>query len=164
VDNSVPILGADFTDLGDNYNDLYNETLQHDMNDKTRKYYGRRNIRIAKFWEEHCPEYYSVGTRDVSAQDLQDSGKFFYGWYKKDLVYQGLNVKYVLKFLMLTKMKENGKFLSFTDIRKYKDGTLWGASMAGEWLPTTFYEEIEKYLKGYKKELVQARKDGNTDE
>jgi hypothetical protein len=164
VDNSVPILGADFTDLGENYNNLYNETLQHDMNDRTRKDYRRRNIRIAKFWEEHCPEYYPVGTQDVSAQDLQDTGKFFYGRYEKDLVYQGLNVKYVLKFLMSTKKKENGKFLSFTDIRKYKDGILWAASMAGERLPTMFYEEIGKYLKGYKKELVQARKDSNTDE
>jgi hypothetical protein len=75
-----------------------------------------------------------------------------------------MNVKYVLKLLMLTKKKENGKFLSFTYIRKYKDGILWAASMAGERLPTAFYEEIEKYLKGYKKELVQAWKDGNTDE
>jgi hypothetical protein len=62
------------------------------------------------------------------------------------------------------KKKENGKFLSFTNIRKYKDGILWAASMAGKWLPTTFYEEIKKYLKFYKKELVQAWKYGNTDE
>jgi hypothetical protein len=164
VDNSVPLLGADLTDLGDNYNELYNETLQHDMNDRTRKDYRRRNIRIAEFWEEHCPDYYPIGTRDVSAHDLQDVGKFFYGRYMKDLVYQGLNVKYVIKFLMCTKIKENGNFLSFTDIRKYKDAILWAASMAKERLPTTFYEEIEKYLKGYKKELVKARKEGNTDE
>ena len=49
VDNSVPIMGAEFTDLGENYNDLYNETLQHDLNHRTRKDYRRRNIRIAKF-------------------------------------------------------------------------------------------------------------------
>jgi hypothetical protein len=164
ADNSVPILGAGFNDLGSNYNDLYNETLQHDMNDRTRKDYRRRNIRLAKYWEENCPEYYPVGTRDVSPEDLFDVGKFFYGRYNKDLVYQGLNVKYVLKFLMSTKKKENGKFLSFTDIRKYKDAILWGASMSEERLPTTFYEDIERYLKGYKKELVKARKDGNLDE
>jgi hypothetical protein len=79
VDNSVPIMGAEFTDLGDNYNDLYNETLQHDMKDITRKDYRRRNIKVPKFWGEHCPEYYPVGTRDVSAEDLQDQRKFFYG-------------------------------------------------------------------------------------
>ena len=56
VDNSVPLLGADLTDLGDNYNELYNETLQHDMNDRTRKDYRRRNIRIAEFWEAYCPD------------------------------------------------------------------------------------------------------------
>jgi hypothetical protein len=46
------------------------------------------------------------------------------------------------------KKKENGKFPSFFKIRKYKDGILvWATSMAWEWLPTTLYEEIEKYLK-----------------
>jgi hypothetical protein len=37
VVNSVPIMGAKFTDLGNNYNDLYNEMLQHDMKDIIRK-------------------------------------------------------------------------------------------------------------------------------
>jgi hypothetical protein len=54
-------MGAEFTSLGENYNDLSNETLQHDMNDRTRKHDRRRNIRIAKFWEEYCPEYYLPG-------------------------------------------------------------------------------------------------------
>ena len=40
MDNSVPIMGAEFTDLGDNYNDLYNETLQHDMKDIPGKIIG----------------------------------------------------------------------------------------------------------------------------
>jgi hypothetical protein len=164
TDNSVPVLGAEFNDLGENYSNLYNETLQHDMNDRTRKDYRRRLIRIAKYWEEHCPEYYPVGTRDVTAVDLHAVGKYFYGKYKKDLVYQGLNVKYVIKFLMCTKRKANGHFLSFVDIRKYKDAILWASSMAEERLPTNFYEEMEKYLKGYKKELVKAKKDGNLDE
>jgi hypothetical protein len=62
------------------------------------------------------------------------------------------------------KKKENGNFLSFTDLRKYKNVILWAASMAEERLPTTFYEEIENFLKGYKKELVKARRDSNTDE
>jgi hypothetical protein len=65
---------------------------------------------------------------------------------------------------MAMKKKENGKFLSFTDLRKYKDAILWAASMAEERLPTTFYEEIEKFLKGYKNELVKAWRDGNIDE
>jgi hypothetical protein len=153
VDNLVPIMG-----------DKYNETLQHDMKDITRKDYRQRNIKVAKFWGEHCPEYYPVRTRDVLAEDLQDQRKFFHGRYKKDLVYKGLNVKYFIKFLMAIKKKENGNLLSFTDLRKYKDAIMWPVSMAEERLPTIFYEEIEKFLKGYKKELVKAWRDGNTDE
>jgi hypothetical protein len=121
----VPILGAGFNDLGTNYNDLYNKTLQHDMNHRTQKDYWCRNIHVAKYWEEHCPsEYYLVGTHDILPQDFVDVGNFYYGRrYDKDLVYQyqGLNVKYLLKFLMSRKRKKNGKFLSFTDFWKYKD-------------------------------------------
>jgi hypothetical protein len=156
ANNSVPILGAGLNDLGANYNDLYNKTLQHNMNDRTRKDYRYCNICVAKYWDEHCPEYYPVGARDVSPEDLVDVGKFFYGRYDKDIVYQGLNVKYMLKFCISLKKKENVKFLSFTDI--------WGVSMVEEQLPTTFNEDIKKYLKGYKKELVKAQKDGNLDE
>jgi hypothetical protein len=89
------------------------------------------------------------------AEDLQDQRKLFYCRYKKDLVYKGLNVKYFIKFFMAMKKKENGNFLSFMDLWKYKDAIMWAASMAEERLPTTFYEEIEKFLKGYKKELVK---------
>jgi hypothetical protein len=56
VDNSVPIMGAQFTDLSDNNNDLYKETHQHDMKDVAQKDYWRCNIKVAKFWGEHCPE------------------------------------------------------------------------------------------------------------
>ena len=73
-------------------------------------------------------------------------------------------MKYFIKFLMAMKKKENGHFRYFMDVRKYKEAILWAASMAEERLPTTFYEEIEKFLKGYKKELVKAWRDSNTDE
>ena len=150
VNNLVPIMGAEFTDLGDNYT-----FVQRDASTWYEGYNPERLLatqhQSRKVWGEHYPEYYPVGTRDVPAEDLEDQRKFFYGRYKKDLVYKGLNVKYFIKFLMAIKKKENGHFLSFTDLRKYKDAILWAASMAEERLPTTFYEEIEKFLKGYKK-------------
>jgi hypothetical protein len=74
-------------------------------------------------------------------------------------------VKSFLKFLMATEKKEYCHFLSFNDLQKYKDEILWAASMAEGRPPTTFYKEIEMCLKGYKKELVKARRDSNnTDE
>jgi hypothetical protein len=76
------------------------------MKDITRKDYRRHNIKVTKFWGEHCPEYYPVGTGDVSAEDLQDQRKFFYSRHKKDLVYKGLNVKYFIKFLMASYEEE----------------------------------------------------------
>jgi hypothetical protein len=39
MENSVPIMAAKFTDLGNNCDNLYNETLQHDMKDITWKDY-----------------------------------------------------------------------------------------------------------------------------
>jgi hypothetical protein len=55
-------------------------------------------------------------------------------------------VKYFIKFLMAMKKKENGNFLSFTDlVRKDKDAILWTASMAEERLPTTSMKKSKSF-------------------
>ena len=47
------------------------------------------------------------------------------------------------------------------NIQKYKDAVMWGAVIAKEKFPTSFYEASDKYLKSYKRLAIQARKDGN---
>jgi len=60
--------------------------------------------------------------------------------------------------------KENGKVKSLQDIRKYKDAILWGAKVAQQRLPTSFYKEIDGHIASYKKVYIKAKKVGDVDE
>ena len=51
-----------------------------------------------------------------------------------------------------TKQKPDGKIKSKTDLWKYKDAIMWGATVAGEQLPSNFYSITDEFLGGYKKE------------
>jgi hypothetical protein len=66
TDNSAPILGQNLSDIGEDYEDALHETVKRGMDDKCRKDYRRRQLRIAEFWEKNCPQYYEVGVREVA--------------------------------------------------------------------------------------------------
>ncbi|CAB9498884.1 unknown protein (Partial), partial [Seminavis robusta] len=83
---------------------------------------------------------------------------------KIDLIYAGLNVQYVLRFLFEQKKKQNGNLKTHGELRKYKDAILWGAKVAKQRLPRSFYEEMDTFLQSYKKEFAQAKKQGSVDE
>ena len=74
-------------------------------------------------------------------------------WNKNDcdLIYNGLNVKFIKAFLAHAKKKKSGKIYSHSHIRKYKDAILWGSSQAKSPLSSSFYDEIERFLKTFKK-------------
>lgn len=163
TDDAAPLLG-EALDVGPGYEAAVYETVSKTLEDGTRKNYRSRLVRIAHFWKTEHPEYYEVGVIEVSDADLRDPTKFFFNHYKQDLVYGGLNVKFVLDFLARNKYKSNGKMKHHNDIRKYKDAILWGASVRKQPLPTSFYAEMEVFLKGYMKETAKAKKDGNLDE
>ena len=165
ANNEAPILG-DNLDLGGDYAAALQQTLALEMDDKTRKDYRRRLIRIAKFWDEHHPNHALIATKVVSEPDLSDPSKYYFNYYKRDLIYTGFNVKFLIAFLLKTKYKQGatGKIKQFGDIRKYKDAILWGSSIAQSPLPTEFYTGIDQYLKSYKKEAVVAKKNGLVDE
>jgi len=140
------------------------------MDDKTRKNYRARIVRICKWFEEHQSQYYEMGVREVTADELVDPDLFFFKRYKLDLVYQGLNVDYILRFLLGNEQKERNendapiKYKTHTDMRKYKDAIQWGAQVRQERLPRKFYEEMDKFLGAYKKKLVIKKKTGEVDE
>ena len=52
---------------------------------------------------------------------------------------------------------------SNSNLRKYKDAILWGSSEANQPLPYSFYNEIGKFFKLFKKETKKAAKDGLLD-
>jgi len=163
VDDSVPLLGVNLT-VDVEYQRQYHEAQAVAMEDKSRKDYRCRLLRIIKYWEKECPDYYRIGVRQVTKDELNDGSKFYYGRYHYDLIYTGLNVTYVLHFLLNNKSKENGKLKSITDLRKYRDAILWGAEIAGHRLPTNFYEEMDKFKVSYKRQFINAKKTGDVDE
>ena len=104
-----------------------------------------------------------MGVRFLTEDDRANPDQF---WNKndRDLVYTGLNIKFVKAFLAQSKMKVNGKMCSNSNIRKYKDTILWGSGQAKSPLPSTFYNEINWLLKLFKKEMKKDAKGGMLDE
>jgi hypothetical protein len=164
TDNSVAILGQNLDDIGEDYENDLHDTVRRGMDDKCRKNYRQRLARIALFWKESCPQYYNVGVREVGTDECNDMKKFYFGRYRTDLVYAGMNVDYVLHFLMQNVTKADGKLKSFQDIRKYRDAILWGSKVAEQRMPQTFFEQTDIYLEAYKKKFVSEKKLGNVDE
>jgi len=97
----------------------------------------------------------------VSEEELTNPTLLFFNRYKFDLIYSGLNVEFVLHFLLSLKekkSKDHGKLWYWGDMQKCKDAIMWGALVRNEQLPTKFYEGFDRLLAGYKKEFAQARK------
>lgn len=162
TNNDAPILGADI-EVQDQHSSSVRETERHDATVKVKREHRNRIKQVYEFWKTEYPEYFSVGVTELTEAELGDEDKF---WWKNkhDLVYEGMNVKMVTAFLASKKEKSNGKKSSYDNLRKYHDAILYGAKQAGKRLPQSYYEEVEKFIKGYKKEAVKARSEGNLDE
>lgn len=164
TDDNIAVLG-DNLEPPSNLAEKYNETIKVTMTDGCRRNYRQRLLRIVEFWRREDPEYFAVGVREVPEEEGKDETKYFYDWrYKQDLIYSGLNDQFILHFLVSTKKKEDGKFKSFEDMRKYKDAIMWGAKIQGERLPSNFYETFDNFLSAYKKEFRIGKKAGLADE
>ena len=165
TDDAAPLLGAGLS-VPDGLAAQYNTTMKISTTDSCRKDYRSRIARTIKFWAVECTEYFQIGVIDVPPSDLSDDTKYYFQKHKKDLVYSGLNVKFVLHFLMSNKHKKDDpkKLKSIEDMRKYKDAIMWGAKVVGQRLPTVFYEEMDKFNAAYKKEIARAKKEGKVDE
>lgn len=162
TNNEAPIIGGE-TEI-EGYKDAVHENNKHRINEATRKNYRSRIRRIYAYLKEKYPEYYALGVKKLSAEEKADKTKFYYAKDEEDLVYTGINVKYIIKFLLDNKLRADGKTKGADDIRKFKDAILWASGVAEEDLPTSFYKQIEDYLKSYKKVAVQAKKKGETED
>ena len=108
------------------------------MKPETKHDNRRRINKIIQWWGNHDSNFtkamYNEGVRDVSDDDLKNEPKSYFGKFKKDLVYTGLEVRGVLYFLMNTQSKTgnsgSGKLKSYEDARKYFDTIKWGATVA----------------------------------
>ena len=159
TDNTTHTIGANIQI--ENFETDLHETKDLEMSKAVRRDYRNRIRRIIEYWEGNLPDYATLGVRNVPIEDQTNITLYYFnGSFKKDIVYSGLNVKMFLKFLIQKKDIGDGKIISFNDIRKYKDAVIWGSKVVKTPLPTTFYQEAEAYLKGYKKLVVKKQKEG----
>jgi hypothetical protein len=117
------------------------------------------------FFSLNDKDYYSVGIRKLSKADCRRvTLDLFHYKNTHDLIYTGISVQMVKSFLAHKKQKADGNKSSYIQLCKYYDAILWGSQQAKQLLPGAFYEEFEKFLTSYRKETVDAKKEGKLDE
>ena len=86
-------------------------------------------------------------------------------WKNKfDIVYSGLNTKFLKVFLVMKIVKLNGKTSSYEHIRKYFDAVQFGAKETGVLLPDSCFQDKDKFLSAFKKQVTKEKESGGTDE
>ena len=146
-----------------------NKTKKQQNMLETRLGHHRSLNKIMTFWEEYYPDYFAAGTRFISEDEINNEMLFYYpnqkAYMKRDMVYQGLNVDFVLAFFAATKKKDDGSnnIYSYVHFRKYNDAILFGARTLGHNLPSIYFTEIDKFLNSYRKEVQSAKKRGQSD-
>ena len=162
---------ADFTgsllgdniELGESYVSNVQATEDFKVDIKTKRTHRNQIKQFYSFLEKEFPGYYSVGVRELSEDELADRKKFF--WKNKhDLVYSGLNPKFLKAFLSTKVLKENGKTMSYDNIRKYFDAIQFGAAEVDCLLPVSFYQEKDKFLQAFRKQVAKAKCTGDIEE
>ena len=104
ADFTGEVLGEDLT-LEDNHVEQVQEVEQFSLDENTKKNHRNRIKHIYNYWEQHFPDYYRVGVRNLTDEEMNDSTSFF--WKNtKDIVYEGLNSKF-LKAFVASKTKKN---------------------------------------------------------
>ena len=81
TNDAVAILGENL-DIGDDFQQNYNEVKKHALGEGCRRDYRCRIVRVCKYWKTHCPDYFEIGVKTVTDEDLNDESKFYYGRYK----------------------------------------------------------------------------------
>ena len=98
----VPILGSGLLPaIDDDINNAVHDTIAQGMNHGTRRNYRNRIARIIKHYKENFPEYYRIGVRELTTEEMADRTKYHFD-KKEDLIYTGLNVQFLIYFLSST--------------------------------------------------------------
>ena len=160
--NDVPTLGGTM-DVTEEYAEKIRETELNSINITLRRDYRNRILHICKFLEKEFPHYSAIGVKKLTARQRNDRDQFHHK-NDRDLVYKGLNVKFIKAFLTTRKYKSNGQMCCPDHIRKYKDAIVWGSKEAKQPLQTEFYIEMKKFLSSHVKETKKGKAQGLLDE
>ena len=108
-----------------------NETKKADSELRSKQDHRRRLNHFITFLQEEYPEYYRIGTRELSSEEINDEMNFYFpsqrNWTGRDLIYSGINFQIVLAFLGHTKYQNDGVLKLHTDRRKVHNAIQFGA-------------------------------------
>ena len=150
------LLLGDNIDLGESYVSNVQATEDFKIDIKTKRTHRNWIKQFYSFLETKFPDYYKIGVRELSEEELADRKKYF--WKNKhDLVYSGLNPKFLKAFLSTKVVKQNGKTMSYDNIRKYFDAIQFAAAEVDCLFPVSFYQEKDKFLQAFRKQVAKAK-------
>jgi hypothetical protein len=156
------LLGDDIV-LDESHVTSVQSTEQFMLDVDTKQNHRNRIKHIYTYWKTEFPAYYNVGVKELTSEELGMQTRFY--WKNKfDIVYSGLNTKFLKVFLAMKIVKLNGKTLSYEHIRKYFDAVQFGAKETGVLLPVSFFQDKDKFLSAFKKQVAKAKGSGDTDE
>ena len=159
----APIIGDSSLIITNEHNKAILETEVYKKKVRTLRDHRNRIKHMHEFFEEHCKECFTIGTRELTEEELLDPSKY---WCKnkRDLVCKGLNIKALKAFLSTKAVKENGKTSCYSTIRKHFDAILHGSKESKEPLPPSFCTEMDVCLLSFKKRVANAKESGDVDE
>ena len=141
-------------------------TVNHAEKVATRNDYRNRLQRMVDWCFRSYPEYAATATHPISDDEKLDTTKHFHKQII-DFNYDSLDPSIIRAFFSTTRKEQedgSGKTRSFSHVRKFYDAILFGAREQGTVLTQEFHQEIELYLKSFKKETVTAKRLGDTEE
>ena len=103
TDNTAVVLGAD-VEVRAEHLSAVNATKTNESSDDTQKGHRRRLKKMIEWWMTEYPDYFVVGTRALSPQELCDPMKFFHTC-DRDIMYDGLRVDMVTAYMAATKKR-----------------------------------------------------------
>eukprot|EP00978_Attheya_sp_CCMP212_P034979 scaffold149828_cov60-Attheya_sp.AAC.4 len=110
------------------------------MKEKCKRDYRNRIKQICDFLSEEYPDYFAIGVRMLTAEDLKNPDMFYH------------------------KNKGEDKIVSHEHLRKYHDAIMYGSKESKEPLPSAYYDGMNRFLGNYRKETIDAKRCGKMDE
>ena len=163
TDDNTPLMGGDVEILEEHRNAM-NATKKKETEVQTKNGHRNRLKAYIEWLRVNYPTYYTNGTRALSDEERKDE-MLHYHKCTRDLIYEGLNVEFVLAYMAANKIKpSNNKMYSFSHMRKMHDAILFGSKMVKQRMPSSYYSEMESFLASFKKEVARAKSAGNLDE
>jgi len=162
TDDRVPIIFADAV-INEEHAAAVHTTESQGMKPKTRNEYRNRENHLMVFWEHKYPDYFEQGTVLLTDEEKNDPNKYYHK-NQRDIRYAGINVKLITAFLSNKKTKANGNLVHPSDLQKYGDAIKWGATVAGQKLPTEYHIGMDKFLRAYRKEFEEVKWNDKVDE